>query len=304
MIAVRPPTQRLPPTTMADTELDTFIETQVGGAPGNGWPVGDAQTAYLVYLPTSLVLTTMGQNACPVEAGYHDETSNAGIVYGVVIQNCHASQSVLDFSTQTATHELVEIATDPHVQTMPGWIGLDRDHYAWDMWLQNQDELADACQSFDDSYYTEQAPLAYSVQRTWSNAAAKAGHNPCAPRATDPYFQTTPLGLDSMVSFKDTNGTPVTTKGYAVKVGTPRTIQLGFTSDAPVGPWTISVVEGDGITPVTTSHVTLSPKKLMGQNGDTTDVDITVNATGANLVTVISTFDVFTRYMPFIVLGQ
>jgi hypothetical protein len=294
-----------PPTTMSDTALDTFIADQVGGAPGSGWPVNTAQTEYVLYLPETMELTSAGQNACNSEEGYHDETSTktiAHIVYAVIVESCHGTQDVVQYSTETSSHEMVESATDPHVESDLAWTGFDADHWDWELWQAQQDELADACEYFPDAYYSEPALSNDWLQRTWSNAKAAAGHNPCVPAAPGAYFNTTPLAV---VPITVANGkASVMTKGYSIPVGMQSTIQLGLYSDAPAPAWSVQVVEGDGFTTPSTSHVTITQSAMTGANGDTIDVSITTKvakAAGVLVTAISSATGQPNHYMPLLV---
>src|SRR5208283_2795224 len=89
---------------------------------------------------------------------------------------------------ETAAHETVEAATNPYPEsTSLGYVGFDPDHLAWDLYTGFNDELADACQNWQDSYYQESGSFPYWVQRSWSNKSALAGHDPCVPAATGAY---------------------------------------------------------------------------------------------------------------------
>lgn len=293
-----------PPSTMTDDALDTFIADEVAAAPGNGWPANDPQTVYVVYVPEAMELTASGQNDCNNEEGYHDETqtqSISHIVYAVINEGCRDAQDVVSFSTETASHEMVESATDPHAETDLAWGGFDEDHYAWEQWNQKQDELADACEYFAEANYESAAPFDFWLQRSWSNAGAAAGHDPCYPAPAGAYYNATPLGLDA-IDVTTKNGT-IATKGYSIGVGTKRTIQVGLYSDAPHAAWTVSVVEGDGTT-TPSPHLTIAQQTTSGENGDVIDVDITTNVTKASgvLATIVSTASGEpTHYMPFLV---
>lgn len=288
-----------PAAKMSDTALDAFIAAQVGTA----WPSTDANTVYMIYLPESLELTSNGSNACGVEDGYHDETftsANAAVVYGVIVEGCHGTEDVISFSTETASHELVESATDPFLQESLAWYGFDADHYAWETWTQRQDELADACQDNDDAYYTDVAPP-NAVQRSWSNASAAAGHNPCVPAPAVPNYSAVALGT---VPITLTNNTKtITTKGFMIPNGQSQTIHLGLYSDAPTSDWTVSVVEGDDFSTPVTQHLTITQTVTSGNNGDTIDVGITTIATkpAGVLATIVSTQNGINHYVPILI---
>ncbi len=295
-----------PPGTMTATALDTLIATQVDGAPGSGWPAATAQSMYVVYVPEATALTDGGQDACNLESGYHDETSkggNAHIVYAVVVEGCRDKQDVVQFSTEVASHEISETATDPHVQSDLAWTSFDADHYAWELWQGRQDETADACEYYDDAYYQEPALSAW-VQRVWSNASGPLGHNPCVPLPTEAYFNATPLGLEDISVTTGKSKTPHATKGLHVPVGQTKTISFGLYSDAPHAAWKVEAVEGDGFASLNNPRLTLSTSKGSGANGDKVDVSVTVNSVGSAtgiLMTVVSTSNGLSHYMPLLV---
>jgi hypothetical protein len=291
-----------PQATMTDTALDSFIASHAG----NGWPAPDAETVYVVYLPPSLELTSSGTDACAGEDGYHDETftaTNDPIVYAVIDERCASLQSadVLAFATETASHELVEAVTDPFTQSTYAWTGFDPDHYAWEVWTQKQDEVADACEYADDAYYLEQAPFAFSLQRAWSNASAAAGHDPCVPAPSTPNFDAVALEQQPIMLTVSTK--PIATRGYGVLAGQTATVKIGLYSDAPTAPWSVSVVEGDAFTTPSAPHLDITQSAASGNNGDTIDVTITTKTTKASgvLVTIVSTQNGVSHYAPFLV---
>jgi hypothetical protein len=284
-----------PAGSMTEDQLDTFVSQHVQAAPGNGWPVNSAQTMYVIYTPESMKVTSSGKNDCESTDGYHDETSsasNAHIVYAVVLESCHDTTDVVTFSTETASHEMIESATDPHIQSDLAWTGFDHDHLAWDIWQDWQDEVADACEYIPDADYAETAPFAYTVQRFWSNASASAGHNPCLRVPSQSYFNVTPLDVAPItVTVDDVTGS-TTTKGFEIPVGTTKTIRYGFYADGASDDWSVQFVEGDGFTSPTTPQLTITTDKTAGNNGDVANVSVTVNSAGATtgiLMTAIST---------------
>ncbi len=284
-----------PASTMTEDELASFVADHVTGAPANGWPVNTAQTAYVIYTPPSMKITSSGTDDCDSTDGYHDETSTktfAHIVYAVVIEACHDSQDVVSFSTETASHEMIESSTDPHWQSDLAWSGFDSDHLAWDIWQQQQDEIADACEYNSDAVYEETAPFAYGVQRFWSNASAAAGHNPCVRAPTQAYFNTTPLDTEAISVTVSSEKTAANTKGFEIPVGSTKVLRYGFYADGEGGPWTFQVVEGDGFTTPTTPHLKITSDRASGDNGDIANVSVEVDSVGTKtgiLMTAIST---------------
>ncbi len=281
-----------PPATLSDTALDTLVAQQVGAAPGSGWPVNDPNTMYVVFIPEATELTSSGSDACSVEDGYHDETYTktiAHIVYAVIDERCHDSKTgVIAFSTEVASHEVVEASTDPHTQTDFAWAGFDQNHWAWEVWNTRQDELADACEYFDEANYQSPASFDYWLQRSWSNASGAAGHDPCVPVPSGAYFNVAALAPETITVM--TTKKSVTTHGYSILVGQKKTIQLGAYSDGPLAPWTLTVVEGDGFSTPNPARLTIAQSSTSAQNGDTIGVDVTTNTTKASgvLITAIS----------------
>ena len=299
----------------SDQALDQFVSDHVLAAPGNGWPAWDGQTIYMLYVPSNVAVSMGGQDGCSQADAYHSETSAgtyAHVMYGVVMQKCAqdlidrgVESDMLSFDTGSASHEIIETATDPHAQSDMGFVGPDNNHFAWEMWTQGNDETGDWCEFFADAMYTEASPFSYTVQRTWSNAAARAGHNPCTPAPKSAFFIATPLNLGPITtSFQRQT---FSTQGFAIPVGGSKTIQVGLASDAPTGDWNVDVMEGDGMSS-SAGHLTFSPDHFTGNNGETFSVTITLdrNATGPNLVTLVAYqgHGYLQRFMPFLVEGQ
>jgi hypothetical protein len=303
--------QTAPMSPWADSAIDSWVATQAGSST-SGWPAPDAQTVYAVFIPASVQVTSSGQDACQSYDGYHTELqvgTDPNVAYALILEKCMVpGTTMIDNVTETAAHELVESATDPVPDNSPGLTGFDADHLAWELWNQWSDEVADACQNDDDANYREGADLPYAAQRTWSNVSAKAGHDPCVPVPSGPFFDVTPLGLDDVtVSAPNYMGTLQTykTKGWHVVPGMTRTVQIGLYSDAPTGDWTLTAVEGNGFTSPSSSALDLSLSQSTGNNGTTVDLTIRVKSapTGGTgvLATIISARGNLHRYMPVLV---
>lgn len=301
-----------PPASMDDgtnnDEVDAFIVKGVTGAPANGWPVPDANTMYMLYLPEATALLNNKADDCPNNNGYHSETTvgaNTHVVYGLIASKCHdPATSAVDEATETATHEIAEAATDPHTNSDLAWTGFDADHYAWELFQQRQDEDGDACEFYDDVYYNDMAVGGF-VQRLWSNASAKAGHNPCVPVPAEPYFNATPLAQETITTTGTTN-LMHTTKGYRIAVGASKTFAIGFYSDAKTDDWDVTPYVGDGFGPPATPHATVSIDKSTGNNG--TIANVTVNVTSAPakgnqiLITLVSSLKTGpSHYFPILI---
>jgi hypothetical protein len=178
----------------------------------------------------------------------------------------------LDVVTGTPSHELAEAATDPFPLSNPAYSTVDDDHVSWTFAL-GAGEVGDMCAQYDSSFYKD-PEIGYTVQRSWSNAAAAAGQEPCVPaRPTEPpYFNASPVLKD------DISLTIGTTKGVTVPVGKSKTIELDlFSSGATSGPWTVDVQAASATPPVT-----FALDKTTGVNGDKINVTITSTAAASS----------------------
>lgn len=264
------------------------------GAPDPTWPAptldasGNDRTIYSLFVPASTDETDPGSHMgfC-VEGGfaYHDDVIVDGkpIAYAVTLE---CSSMTLPDLEESAAHEMVEAATDPDSESSPpvGYIGFDTNHVAWDLYTGYNDELADACQNWQDSYIQQTGTFPYWVQSSWSNTAALAGHDPCVPHAAGPYHGMTVLPSQEatvpidLASLGDT--TTKQTQGFKVTVGQPLTFQIGYFSDAPTAPWTISYDFPTDLyfieTTLGNGTATVAIDKKSGQNGDVANVTVTV----------------------------
>jgi hypothetical protein len=270
-----------PPAQWDDTQIDAWVKQQAQSG-SSGWPAPDGETVYVVYLPASVQLTSMGQAACQAYSGYHtDLGTNPDIAYALVPEGCYqgTGYTLIDNATSSAAHEIVESAVDPFSNQSPAWIGFDQDHLAWELWMEWQDEVADACEFSNYAYFTETGNLPYLVARVWSNASAKAGHDPCVPLVSGAYFDVAPQGLEDVavqaVGADGMTVQPFTSKGWRISPGSSRAVKVGFFSDAPKGAWSVTVAEGDCCTQPA-GLLDISPKTLTGKNGDVGEVTITV----------------------------
>jgi hypothetical protein len=194
--------------------------------------------------------------SCTSFGGYHNDTpvmvgdAGAPVNYPfAVLPTCVTFGGLTgkDGVTTATSHEWIEASTDPFPSTNNGqdaaYSSIDPDHLAW-MLLGGGGEDGDLCVSDLNADYTP-ADFPFVVQRGWSNALAKAGHNPCAPGITGvPYFQSAPV-LNQNVHFTaQALGGTFQTKGVVIPVGGSKVIELDLFSDAATsGPWTVSATD-------------------------------------------------------------
>jgi hypothetical protein len=214
------------------------------------------------------------------------------------------------------SHELIEAVTDPHPHdNNPGWVGFDTAHFGFDWFQEFSDETGDACELFRESFFEdkETTPVAfdYWVQRTWSNKAGPAGHDPCQPAPATPYFNVTPLNLGMIgvtlpAQLSSTNmPQTIMTKGLHIAVGETQTLELGFYSDAATGgPWTLSTSLGSPLSQTMPTYLTVTLDKTRGQNGEKAYASVKVNSAGrlkAELLVFHSSMNGVSHYMPVVI---
>ena len=254
------------PTT--DAALQTYLATQLDGHHA-GWTY-DAQTIYAVFLPTANFTAFGNSKACQSFGAYHDEALGQGgisIVYALM-PRCPGGVDTLTIST---SHEFVEAATDPYVQTNLAYGTVDPVHAAWG--IVPGAEAGDFCEFVDAA--NQRLVGNFAVQRTWSNASAAAGHDPCVPLLADmPYMGATPKLLDS--TFFPLSG--VYTDATTVAMGSSKVIEINLFTDAPVATdFNVDVLDifgsfgGSGAPP----SLTFEWDKQHGNNGDVLHLTVT-----------------------------
>src|SRR5262249_7164578 len=126
------------------------------------------------------------------------------------------------------------------------------------------------------------AGATYMIQRSWSDAAAKAGKNPCVPVPNnDPYFNSIPVLSKVTLPYY---GSPVQTKGVVIAKGQSATIDVQLYSEAPTaGPWKIKAWDYNDYFGGGNPDLMLSLDKDTGQNGDVVKLTITVLNTNKQL---------------------
>ena len=265
-----------PPT--SDAALQTWLQGQLDGTHA-GWTY-DPQTIYAVYLPDGVSLSTPFGNSCQAFGGYHEETMGAAgkIVYAL-LPRCDSS---IDTLTVVTSHELVEAVTDPHPDTDGAYQLLDQDHLVWE--YAPGGELGDMCEYVGMA--SQRLVGTFAVQRTWSNASAAAGHDPCVPALSAPYQSAAPMLTEDdplpdpgagSGSGGGSNTMPLTTKGVAIPVGMSKTIDIALYSDAPGADWHLKAFDA-AMLYGQPQELTFSWDKTTGNNGDILHLTITHTA--------------------------
>jgi len=155
----------------------------------NGGPERNGNTIYMLYLPAGVRVIERGEvNAdCQKFGGYHARYGTRGDQL-VVVQQCFTDYAIQNM-TAVGSHEIVEASTDadgngyvlPNIAQRRPW-----EEPIWNAFdLTGHAELADLCEG---TFYLEDSTV---YQRSWSNAAAAHGGDPCIPRIADPFYDTT-----------------------------------------------------------------------------------------------------------------
>ncbi len=271
------------PATVPETAVDMFIKGELDGTHAEIGPVDSATLAtkeFILVYPASSVVTVGGVDTCTSgTTGYHRDVvlaSGARAQVGIV-PTCDAGAGVI----AGATYAMVAIATDPLVGLQPqGWAGFGGSLAQPAAFGGELDTVcADAPATIDG----------YSVAKIWSNAAAAAYHDPCAPADPSPYFIAVPLATDPV-------GTGL---GVTVPVGSYTTVALDLISDGPTSAaWLL------GATAVGDLTATFSFDLPTGDNGDVLHLIVGAQAATSGVVDVTSTLGGVTHTWPLAVQAQ
>ena len=152
-------------------------------------PTPDGRTLYLVYLPPGVELANNASCRGPGSAGYHHRYGTGGDGFAV-IQRCQGGfESLLQMLTIFGSHEIAEAVTDSGA----GW-RLPSPSSSVPIWMSNP------WLEYEESRITENGDLCidtrvleggYWYQRSFSNAAALAGGDPCVPSLPMAYYGAT-----------------------------------------------------------------------------------------------------------------
>ena len=259
-----------PPASLTTGTMSSYVATNVVPK----YPSADANTLFVVFIPASTKVD-LGNNSstCTDVGGYHESTQSGKQVAYAIVPRCQSFvnqqphiNTLLAETTASATHEIVEAMTDPFPNASPAYNQLDAEHALW-QYVLGGSEIGDLCAQSPDSFGVN-AELGYTVQRSWSNKAAAAGHNPCVPQATgEVYFNavyepTDPVDL----------GGGMTTKGLALSVGQSKTVDVTLISDAPMNSFKVA---GISLNP---GEVTVTFDKAGGYNGDKLKMTVKLNS--------------------------
>lgn len=276
-----------------DAAVLALLHANLG--PSGAWGQPDTDTTYMFFLPDGASFDDgTGAKCCSDYFGYHyDEQVNGVDVPYAIICACDigGGPTELQVTTSTASHEAVEAVTDPYLDPV-GFYGVDDDHVAWS--YGSDPEIADLCQ-YADTQEWDNAPgldAKFSLQRSWSNAAAAAGHDPCVGEGATPYYQTVPEAPDASTFDFSYLGYTVNTHLLKVPMNGTGTITLHVYADDPsAGPFTVTLGDLSFKNP---AILTFEQPQGQFHAGDTITVPVTVSGTDENLGNMAEGFYVTT----------
>ena len=239
-----------------------------------GWPATvDPQTVYSVFLPPGAVLHDPSGDSCQAYGAFHDEAMGAhgeSIVYALM-PRCNYGGALIDDLTASYSHELIEAATDPLVETDLAYGDPDPDNYV--MGYTPGAETGDYCEYLDSAYVRMEG---YLVQRTWSNKASLAGLDPCVPAPKDSaYIAAVPMYTDQAPIDDVYTGAKLMTRGAPVAVGQSTTLEIQLISDRPTDAFTVAAEDISG------GELAFAWDATTGKNGDVLHLTVTRKRAGS-----------------------
>ncbi len=226
-------------------------------------PAPTPDTLYAIYLPAGVTVVLDGTASCQGFGGYHNTFSYADgdggadmAVPYAIMPRCDSSETTL---TIAASHEFIEAATDPYIGT-----GSLAYYMRNQLWAFAGGEVGDVCVDFTPGGNDTVHESSFTVQRSWSNKAAKASHDPCVPApAGQPYFNAAPKAGQEEIP---------------LAVGESAVVEITAFSDGPMADWQISAIDFDQFQ-TGTSHLSFKFDKTTVHNGS--KVQLTVKLVSA-----------------------
>jgi hypothetical protein len=259
-----------------DAQIQAFVKGLT--PPSTGTPF-----FFLYYPATTAITGASGGVLCADGVGGYHETLDlvgGGQAVVAVIPRCSdptGQISNLDLATITASHELVEGVADP--KGSGGYVGLSPAYIAFAAYAAPGAEIGDMCEYRYDAAYNPPDISPYFIQRTWSNASAAAGHDPCVPiPSTNNWFITSSAEPDYFEFYWGGGNGSVSGSdyGYAWGIRVPFngnvTVPLHLLGDSTApATWDVTVYD------TTEGKLTYSLDKSTGSVGDTVNLTITCN---------------------------
>ncbi len=268
-----------PPATIDVVGIETWLEGHLDS--DAGWPAATQNDIFTVFYPSSTTITdpNLGTSCTDFNSSHTEGIVDTSLVY-VVMPRCPSAGNLTGFDALSAglSHELIEAATDPLIQSKPAWVYTDNDDLIWS--FIPGAEIADMCALEPQSF--QRLVGSYIVSRPWSNASALAGHDPCVPVLSQPYFNAAPVFTENVNIAFDVHY--VVTKGVQIALNQSKTVDVELFSDAPMSDWSVQAID-------TTQPpgLTFAWDAQTGNNGDTLHLTITRTAPTSSEFVIEST---------------
>jgi hypothetical protein len=284
------PLAELPQASITPQAIETWLKDKLD-TNDPALPPPNAGSIYAIFYPSGVTVGDPGSESCIAFGGYHssivlDAAHGSKAVPYAVIPRCatFAGLDANDTLTVTTSHEIIEAATDPLPLSKPAYVDIDSDHHSW-IEVYGGGEVADMC-NLPEAQGAVLPGTSHLVQRSWSNAAALLGHDPCIPTLPSAvYFNASPELPDDVTLAGGIMG-----KGVKMAVGETRTIPIHIFSEGPTAP--IKVVPED-FTEITggTKQLELTLDQDTALNGQTLHLTIHVIGSKKEQLFRISSFE-------------
>jgi hypothetical protein len=280
------------PATLSDSTLQAMLGSNLGA--GEPWGAASASTVYTFLIPGAVAYDNgsgagapcCGSADAPSYFGYHASSTVGGVdvPYAVVCECADppSGETSLQLTTATLSHELVDAATAPRTDgsgDSTGYSGVLGAFVAWQ--FATGAGPADLCEDADTQLWTDAPGMTFALQRSWSNAAAMQGHDPCVGDPTVPYYQTVPSAPDFDVITATLHGAaPVSLHTHVnlIEVGSAGTVTMQVYADqSNAGPFTVNVEDISGEDP---PALAITPPTGTYHAGDTVTFGVQVNSGG------------------------
>jgi hypothetical protein len=261
--------------TVDDADIRMWLATRLSSASPLGAPNPNA--IYTLYYPTG---TTVTRDGAPVDGAYHGSLRVGGVdvVFAVVPRHVEFDGlHGMDVVSLEASHELAEAATDPLDSPNGAFAIVDTLDGAWN--IAAGSEVADLCSAFPTFYKPDGFP--YTLARTWSNAAAARGEQPCVPAAASvPFFGAAPVL--SMITLGAGSSQTLTLRGVKIPVGDQMTIEVDLFSTAPTDPFRVVALDlGKVLGKIDAPLLDFTFDHATGNNGDKLKMTISALSDGS-----------------------
>jgi hypothetical protein len=221
------------PKTISDDQIAAFLRKKLE-AKDPAFPPPKEGRTYLFFFPAGTRVTLFGEQSCQSFGGYHFSTSlgdGTPVAYAVMPW-CGGFEDM----TVATSHEMIEAATDPYPAAQDAFHTTDPEHLAWAAFAGA--EVADMCEfNSDTSFLPNGYP--FMVARSWSNAEAFLGRDPCVPQTSG--FWAAAMMPDAITI--DMGSGPTPTRGLKLAVGETKSVPVRLWAESAV---TVSLQAYDG----------------------------------------------------------